>query len=270
MAKRKQVIKKLENVNCPDLPVELWIMICLRVKCPITLLELSRVNKELNSIINNKTRWFWNEWKQWHPKNSYLFEYADQCGITRSLSLMSQVGCELCGKKRIRKVYPFGIRCCEPCLHENTICDYYLPVSLQKNKMPLPFNERSFPSRGSYGGGYTARFYWKSQVVAYVFNTHQQTLEEYKESEQQRLDKEREENKKKSKQDKSVKGKILRRYLKLVKNHPNVQSLLETDHYKVMKIMDRHVKIPDHDVTDETLLQAEAVRLLGLLEATAR
>lgn len=43
----------------------------------------------------------------------------------RALSLVSGTGCEICETGGIRKVYwPFGLRCCRPCLENLTVSDY--------------------------------------------------------------------------------------------------------------------------------------------------
>ncbi len=147
-----------------QLPIELLSLICVQVPCVNTLINLSVTCRSFAKVVNNSNIYFWTRWSEMHPLQVNLLDLAATYGAKRSLTLLGRRGCELCGKARIRKVYPFGIRCCESCLHANTICSYKLSNELQD--IPLNFNEATFWSK--WQGPFSARFYWISQVDAYV------------------------------------------------------------------------------------------------------
>ena len=144
------------------------------------------------------------------------------------MKILGEVGCELCGKARIRKVYPYGVRCCEECLHANTVCEYYLPTQL--HNINLPRNEKAFPRRGRWSSAYTARFYWRSQLDAYIQKTYNHSnLAEFRLAEAKRLDvlKENADAEKRHRQ--SIKGKLqtrLKRAINSEKLSPRLEQLL--------------------------------------------
>lgn len=140
--------------NFTTLPDELLHMICARVSCVDTLLNLSVTSRALAGVISNSNSYFWILWKAMNSHQSRLLALADYHGAKRSLALIGQRGCEICGKPRIRKVYPFGIRCCEPCLNANI-------VRLKSSWLSLTFYEPRTTNR--YGRS-APRFYWRSQV----------------------------------------------------------------------------------------------------------
>jgi len=79
--------------------------------------------------------------------------------------LFTNCGCNICGKKRIRKVYwCFRARICKECAIEYTISDY----RLEQMQIPrdlwfhLPSYEREM--YGRYVGHYTLTFYWKESI----------------------------------------------------------------------------------------------------------
>ncbi|KAJ3034985.1 hypothetical protein HDV00_004396 [Rhizophlyctis rosea] len=149
----------------PHVPVEIWEQICERVPSPVDIVALSGVNRVLALALSNTNAIFWKKWTARHG-TADLLEHADKWGIRRSLKLLGEIGCELCGKPRIRKIYPYGVRCYKACLRKNTICEHYLPERL--HGIDLPYNEKKFPGRSWYGGGFTARFYWVSQLERYI------------------------------------------------------------------------------------------------------
>lgn len=107
--------------------------------------------------------------------------YKDQ------LKLYDMIGCELCKSARIRKVYAeYGIRCCTSCLYENTINEYilvneYLFEANVFNGCKFRMTKMYNPHGRAYNREYTAKFYWKPDVLHAIKEQYNvDSLEDYK------------------------------------------------------------------------------------------
>ena len=195
-------------------PTEIWTAICERVEDPLDIITISRVSRLMADIVSNSNAVFWKRWEA-QTGNTYYLQFAGKWGPRRSLTLIARVGCEICGKPRIRKVYPFGVRCCDSCLKENTVCEYYLPRTL--HDLDLPVNQRQFPNGDSgWKGYYTARFYWRAHLDAHVRECfHTRDLADYLRLEEEKrvaaLEARREARRKRQRVRASNKAKLLRR-----------------------------------------------------------
>ena len=107
------------------LPVEVWQYIGNYVHNPKDCINLSWTCS--NALLAFDDR-YWQKLLKLHVEDATWFEFLTwkQNAILRSFA-----GCQLCGKKRIRKVYPFGVRICEECLRANTFPASSAPVSTQ-------------------------------------------------------------------------------------------------------------------------------------------
>jgi hypothetical protein len=106
-------------------------------------------------------------------------------GPRELLRLAGFTGCQLCGAKRIRKVYwEFGVRCCEPCLHANTVSHKHL-------KEELGLSEEQCQAEGvrcrkvqmwmQEVGYFTTRFYWREDLLPVVCAVRGGSLEQLRE-----------------------------------------------------------------------------------------
>lgn len=86
----------------------------------------------------------------------------------QALSLVVETGCQICGAKRIRKVYwPFKRRICQSCLYANTVSDYVLKTEyglVEEDIADYEFDEREMYSKPA-NLYYTLKFYWCTSVV---------------------------------------------------------------------------------------------------------
>jgi hypothetical protein len=88
----------------------------------------------------------------------------------RALALVCLTGCELCGRRGVRKAtWTFGVRCCQACLEENTISDYRLRACGLTDEAVL----EALPHTrvGLYAprvGSYHLRFYWRDAALEAV------------------------------------------------------------------------------------------------------
>ena len=105
----------------------------------------------------------------------------------KCLELYGRVGCQLCGKARIRKVYvEYGVRCCTDCLYANTISDYQLDDKYRISNYYFLRNARQRtvsmynPSARAWSRSYEATFYWKTDVEEAVRTEFDCTLEQYR------------------------------------------------------------------------------------------
>jgi hypothetical protein len=105
----------------------------------------------------------------------------------KCLELFGRIGCQLCGKARIRKVYvEYGVRCCTDCLHANTISDYQLDDKYSISNFHFLRNVRQRtvsmynPSARAWSRSYEATFYWKTDVEDAVRTEFDCTLEQYR------------------------------------------------------------------------------------------
>ena len=110
-----------------------------------------------------------------------------QLSTKKCLQLYGRVGCELCGKPRIKKVYhEYDVRCCTDCLHNHTISDYHLKDKYKLRNMTFlksarqrlvnmynPYAYRSFRT-------YDTTFYWKPDVDRLMLAHHMCTLDQYR------------------------------------------------------------------------------------------
>lgn len=145
----------------------------LKPKIPVYM-ALACANKELYSLLNEKTK-----------LKTLVDAHIDPSKVEdKSLSYKDQLclygsnGCQFCCAPRIRKVYPmFKVRCCEKCLHEKTINEYYLRT---KYKIPGSILDRCRSRRVQLynrSGYYDADYIWIEDVVAIVGN-----LDDYREA----------------------------------------------------------------------------------------
>ncbi|KAI8586100.1 hypothetical protein BDZ88DRAFT_430220, partial [Geranomyces variabilis] len=124
------------------------------------------VCKLFAQIVKNDNQVFWQNWKEAHPLLVGWLQYASAHGPKRSVALTAFRGCEICGAKRVKLVYPFGVRCCTACLYSRTICHRRLPFPLDKKLFPLPHTSVGFK-----------RFYWKAQITKYARDRGCQDIE---------------------------------------------------------------------------------------------
>lgn len=138
----------------------------LKPKIPVYM-ALACANKELYSLLNEKT-----------ILKTLVEAHIDPTKVEdKSLSYKEQLrlygsnGCQFCCAPRIRKVYPmFKVRCCEKCLHEKSINEYYLRT---KYKIPGSVLDRCRSRRVQLynrSGYYDADYIWIEDVVAIVGN----------------------------------------------------------------------------------------------------
>lgn len=107
----------------------------------------------------------------------------DASSAPRVLSLVLGTGCQLCGARRVRKVYwemggdAKGVRCCRACLYANTVGQYHLVHEMMLDRIypdlrqavlpALPCRQADFFVPG-FGGGnvVTNTFFWSNDVLA--------------------------------------------------------------------------------------------------------
>ncbi|KAJ3170334.1 hypothetical protein HDU88_008961 [Geranomyces variabilis] len=141
----------------PSVPLEIVERILTLVSDAETLLNLPMVCKLFAQIVKNDNQVFWQNWKEAHPLLVGWLQYASAHGPKRSVALTVFRGCEICDAKRVKLVYPFGVRCCTACLYSRTICHRRLPSPLDKKLFPLPHTSVGFK-----------RFYWRAQLSKYA------------------------------------------------------------------------------------------------------
>ena len=105
----------------------------------------------------------------------------------KCLELYGRVGCQLCGKARIRKVYvEYGVRCCTDCLYANTISDYQLDDKYRISNCYFLRHARQRtvgmynPCARAWSRNYEATFYWKKDVEEAVRTEFDCTLDQYR------------------------------------------------------------------------------------------
>ena len=150
--------------------------------------------KSLKRMTEDVWVYLWNKYKidnPAYPRNAAILKLS----ISNRLSLLCDKGCQLCKKPRIRKVYSeFAVRCCEECLHANTLSNWRLvnDYMIDKNILQkLPNIKQTMYSRGY--GTYTLLFYWKDDVRAVIGKDCEQyrleQLEAYKKEKTVELEK---------------------------------------------------------------------------------
>jgi hypothetical protein len=155
---------------------------------PKDALALSRINKIWSENLCRKNVFVW--------KQILLYMISDTSNISELnnipftpnnykayIALHCDIGCELCGKPRIRKVTTeFHRRLCKECLHSNTISDYALKCHDLKIS---DFIESNIPHTtvdmwgGKYVKMYTLKFFWKDDVNKVILNKYHKTFDEY-------------------------------------------------------------------------------------------
>ncbi|KAG1676241.1 hypothetical protein FOA52_006459 [Chlamydomonas sp. UWO 241] len=95
---------------------------------------------------------------------------ANRVSARRALQLVTLTGCELCGRKAIRKVvWPFNIRFCENCIDLKTVTDYRLTG--HKGDFHLKYSDleglRHFTTDvwHRHLGSFAQRHFWKGFCV---------------------------------------------------------------------------------------------------------
>lgn len=92
-----------------------------------------------------------------------------RCPTREALALLSGTGCELCKRKRIRKVYwEFRVRCCSECFKEHSINEFYVSEPAAKKLVAgLPYIElEGFnPNARSGHKVWKAKYYWRPSVL---------------------------------------------------------------------------------------------------------
>jgi hypothetical protein len=165
--KRKRAKRARKNKEAPlDAIRDLFYMMCGYLD-PASLLALSRCKQAwtLNVLNRDKVR-------LWEPAaRSLLAQYDMEVDVPSrnykaTVALLSDRGCETCGKARIRKVvFEFGWRLCKACTHAATISDYRLtneypdvPHETMRHMLTdLPCTSADLWSR--WYGDYTLNFY---------------------------------------------------------------------------------------------------------------
>ena len=144
-----------------------------------TYLALACTNKTLYKLMNDEEKY----------KELSFQQNLDQVSnmtYKKKLRLYGCIGCELCKKPRVRKVYlDYGVRCCKDCLYANTINDYRLDDYLiQKHVVQrCRYRIATIYNPYSYIHEYTTKFYWKPDVVKAIKSKYNvASLEEYKNS----------------------------------------------------------------------------------------
>lgn len=95
---------------------------------------------------------------------------SDHVAAKTAIRLYNEVGCQLCGKARVRKVYgEFGVRCCTDCLRRNTINEYYLTQMGLSRNMLAGARRHVVDMYNPYSRGskyYDATYFWRGDVDA--------------------------------------------------------------------------------------------------------
>lgn len=141
-----------------------------------TMLALTLTNRGLRAMLpDTAPQWMevlrvFADCETLHCRESAVALERASKGLTsprRALCLVAMTGCELCGAKRIRKVYwEFEVRCCRRCLEANTISDYRLRVELGVSngllaRMPHTVVQMYRPRVGTFD----TRFYWTASAL---------------------------------------------------------------------------------------------------------
>lgn len=104
--------------------------------------------------------------------------------VKKYLELYTNIGCQHCGKARIRKVYTeYGVRYCTDCLYNHTISDYKLKKEYNIDRPDLLKNVRQNTVEMYHRklGSYFATFYWTADVIKIIKDHFDCSLEEYSE-----------------------------------------------------------------------------------------
>lgn len=95
---------------------------------------------------------------------------ANNLPIKDVVRLVGKLGCEFCKAPRIRKIYKeFRVRCCQACLYQRSINEYYLiseyliPQNLLKG-----CKYRNVQLYNNHRGHYMAKYYWNDDVTRAV------------------------------------------------------------------------------------------------------
>jgi hypothetical protein len=141
-----------------------------------TYLALACTSKSMYTLMNDELKYEQLFLQQKKGKPDPDLSFKDQ------IKLYGSIGCELCNKPRIRKVYSeYGVRCCTDCLYANTVNeyrlgeDYFIPKSLVRNCRYRTVDMYNPYSR-AYSRDYTTNFYWTPDVVEAIGCS----LDEYK------------------------------------------------------------------------------------------
>jgi len=128
-----------------------------------TLIYLSATSHSFSKLVNNS---IWQlAWESFLKNNEIEYE-VENLNFKDRIVLLANIGCQFCGKTRIRKVYTeFNVRCCTDCLYDRTVSDYLLENLYNIN--PNKYNKLSHIRKEMYKyriGYYTLRFYWSETI----------------------------------------------------------------------------------------------------------
>lgn len=156
----------------------IWVLIGFLE--PLDLWSFSIINKDFNiTMAGSRFSSIWNKAIE-QTKISYSIPSTINLPKDRIFSLLSFIGCEICHKQRIRKIYwEFGIRVCHNCLEKITISDYRLKHDYNINSEiihKLPSISRTLWAR--YVGTYSLDFYLIKDIERVIGKTLESVLAE--------------------------------------------------------------------------------------------
>lgn len=131
-----------------------------------TMLALSCVNSNARrSLLRSNT--FADILRELEPNARH------HCSSPReAVALACGIGCEICKKKRIRKVYwEFNVRCCSDCFKTHTINEFYLSEPAAKKLiagLPHVLVSGYNPNARTGHREWTAKYLWRPQVMELV------------------------------------------------------------------------------------------------------
>ena len=149
---------------------------------------LEATNKTFKDIIEQDDIYAkcWAQVAKAHKVDTNLAQ-LNHLSAKKCLELFGHVGCQLCGRARIRKVYvEYGARCCTDCLYANTISNYQLNDKYKISNLHFLRHARQRtvnmynPCARAWSRNYEATFYWKTDVEDAVRTEFACTLEQYR------------------------------------------------------------------------------------------
>lgn len=210
------------------------------------LLSLSRINRQYHS--NNLARECGDAWKAAHlqilEQEDIEFNRhkpLDPYNYKSLVSLYVDIGCEVCHKPRIRKVYyPVMHRVCSTCIRENTISDYSIDQKynydglkeMRKKILNLPSYDHELWNK--YIGTYTLSFYWLPDVQRIVDQYANQITSAREESKRRQDQKEEEDR-----QERLTKSKRKRKKNLIIRNLVTMDTFEDEDLLQKCAMVDR-------------------------------
>jgi hypothetical protein len=174
---RHMKMVKIPSIN--DLPSDI-ILYMTKFMDSISIYQFSLITPYVETVFSGT--YSDKIWADTISKSGILQNYHVRKGLSpqRMLELVTNRGCEACGKSRIRKVYwPFGMRLCRECLEQLTISDYRLinNYNISKDKLRRLYNIKA-TLWNKYHGYYDLTFYLRSDVEQKLQKTLQEIYDE--------------------------------------------------------------------------------------------